>query len=226
MLALAFVLFSSTGMIVTSAWDSALTSNLCTSSGGCSLPTISSNPGNPSGPCSTFTAGCAFVVGDHIYDSVNIYDYNTVSGGSGGAYQNTPITGTVTFTLYYETSPTLCATNGNGMSLPGGASKVAGQSSSYTFPSNAPIPPVVVTTSTPYTPSTSGFYISYVTYNGNYNDQDVHAYTSSCEYFSLTSAPSGVPEFSLGSLGFIAMIGMVVPLLLVMRSKFLNMPAI
>ncbi|MGI0091940.1 MAG: hypothetical protein ACREBS_09540 [Nitrososphaerales archaeon] len=43
-----------------------------------------------------------------------------------------------------------------------------------------------------------------------------------CEQMILTSPSNGVPEFSLGSLGILAVLGMTIPLLLMMRSSFVK----
>ena len=183
-----------------------------------------------------------------VYDSVTIWDPAEVSNGDNGAFygcgsnwgwnwgwytpQPCPITGTVTFKLYgvsgANPASNVCTetTNANGdttYNLPGSNVIQIGLTQTYnSFPSNA-IPPYVVNIPSPYSipyNTQYSYFISYVTYNGNYENGGSN-YVSSCEYFTVTPPPSyGTPQFPLGSLGMLALLGMMVPLMLLARSRF------
>ena len=70
------------------------------------------------------------------------------------------------------------------------------------------------------TPGSYSFSATYV--SGDYwNSSPSANYTASCEPFTITpSLPPPVPEFPLGAFGMLALLGMMIPLLYVMRAKF------
>lgn len=214
---LAALALASSGGLVVSAWDATIPSNACTS-GPCTTASIST-PND----C-TSSSPCTFSLGTKVYDSITIYDpsepngvYNGCSSnGFGSGNQPCAITGSVTFKLFSVPNGFVCPENGNAPS--GTGISQVGSTQTYNFPTTEPVqyPPVVVTTPTGYDPSSTGHYVSYVTYTGNYKNGGS---ISSCEYLVFTT-PSGVPEFPLGALGMFALIGMMIPLLFVMRSRF------
>ncbi|MGH2639006.1 MAG: hypothetical protein ACRDF4_06970, partial [Rhabdochlamydiaceae bacterium] len=65
-------------------------------------------------------------------------------------------------------------------------------------------------------PGSYSFEASYV--SGNYFTGSLYD-VGPCEPFTLIPT-SGVPEFPLGSLGVFALLGLMIPLLFVMRSRF------
>ena len=86
------------------------------------------------------------------------------------------------------------------------------------------------TSDTLTTTSLSGKYVWIATYTGTNKGDSINfpSATADCEPFTVTPSqpPPGVPQFPLGALGMFALIGMMLPLLYVMRAKFARNVAI
>ncbi len=150
---------------------------------------------NPQSPTPSFVAGTT------VTDTAIIADTNGIDGSCPGSGC---VTGTVTFTVYESSSCTGTVLTTSSAISPTGNQYPGIFSWSYMF-------------------NTANSYSIKAVYTGNYDDNSATALP--CEQLTITPTTHGVPEFPLGSLGMLALIGMMVPLLIAMRSRFMkNLP--
>lgn len=189
-LVLSAIALASTGGLIVSAWSSAASYTCLGTSALASCGATSSNSYTES-PAPSFVAGTA------VTDNAIIADPSGIFGG-GPCPGSSCVTGTVTFNVY------------NGLTCSGQSIASSGTLtlSGTTYPGAI---------SYTHTFSTPGSYSIRATYKGDYSDNV--ATNLPCEPVTMTSS-SGVPEFPLGALGMLALIGMMIPLMLVMRTRF------
>jgi hypothetical protein len=123
--------------------------------------------------------------------------------------------GTVKFQVFHA-APTGCQSTGNAISDFGGSSSSTASVPSALASGTAQVTSGIFSTSG----LTSGNYVWIVNYISGGGSNSWPSFGPTCELMILSPPTRGVPEFPLASIGMIAMLALMFPALLLLRSKF------